>query len=158
MTQRELLEQRQTLLDGFESSQGLPEHKPPGTENELQQYLNMNKTIIEALDASTAASIAVRLSQYAFYFQRTLGRQKSIKTWADAELQHITCKEIMQYDKYTPNKLNLVCMDNSAANELRQISLYAQQRIDRFEELASGIRNISYVIGLVFKSRMGDNK
>lgn len=156
-TQKELLHQRQKLLDEYEKSIGLPDHTPPGEENELQQYLHMTRNQIEALDSATAFSISARLSQFAFYFQRAINREKSNKIWAEAQLARIVCKEALQYDKYTPNKTELVCRENVAAYELKQIAIYAEQRIARIEEISSGLRNLSYVLSMVAKSKMGEN-
>lgn len=157
-TQKEKLEMRRDLLDSYEQSIGLPANSPPGEENELQQYLDMTRNQVEALDAGTAVGISYRLSQFAFYFQRAINREKANKTWADTELTYIVCKEALQYDRYTPNKTELVCRENSAARELRSISIYAQQRIERLEELSSGLRNLSYTLGLIAKNRMGENR
>lgn len=158
VTQREKLEKRRQLLDDYEHSIGLPSNTPPGTENELQQYLNMTRNQIEALDITTALSISIRLSQFSIYFQRAINREKTNKTWAESELSFLICKEALQFDRYTPHKTELICRENIAANELRQILNYAQQRIERLEELASGLRNLSYVISLIAKARLGDTK
>jgi hypothetical protein len=157
-TQKIQLENRQKLLDEYEKSIGLPSNRPPGNEGELQGYLDMGRTVIEALDAHSAAAIATRLSQFSFYFQRAINRERSNKTWANEQLSFVTCKEILQYDKYTPNKMELICRENKAADELRRIGLFAQQRIERLEELSAGLRNISYVIGLVCKAKLGEGK
>lgn len=155
-TQKDQMEERQKLLDEYEKSLGLPINTPPGEEEELQFYLDMNRTAIEALDASTSASISVRLSQFAFYFQRAINRERSIKTWANEQLSFITAEEVLQLDKYTPNKIALICKHNKAADELRRIALYAQQRIERLEELAAGLKSIGYVISLVCKAKIGE--
>lgn len=156
-TQKTQLEVRQQLLDDYEKTIGLPANRPPGDENELQSYLSMTRTMVESLDAHSAAAVAVRLSQFSLYFQRAINRERSNKTWANEQLTFIVCKDILQYDKYTPNKIELICRENKAADELRRIAIYAQQRIERLEELAAGLRNISYVLGLVCKAKLGEN-
>jgi hypothetical protein len=157
-TQKDKLEMRRDLLDEYERSIGLPTNTPPGEENELQQYLNMTRNQIEALDAGTAVGISYRLSQFAFYFQRAINREKANKTWAENELKYIICKDLLQYDSYTPNKTELVCRENSAARELRSIGIYAQQRIERLEEISAGLRSLSFSISNVAKNRMGEHK
>lgn len=156
--QKEKMEKRREILDGYEQSIGLPVNMAPGEMTELEEYLMMTRPQVEALDARTSISISVRLAQFAFYFQRAINREKANKTWAEAELARVVCKEVLQYDKYTPNKVELVCRENSAARELREITVYAQQRIDRLDEISSQFRNLGFVIGRVANNRLGENK
>jgi len=157
MSQKELLQRRQALLDEYEQSIGLPQNSINAEENELSQYLSMTRNQIEALDSTTALAISARLSQFAFYFQRAINREKANKIWAESQLASIVCKEALQYDKYTPNKTELVCRENSAARELKNIAVYAEQRITRLLDISSGLRNLSYVLTMIAKNKMGEN-
>lgn len=156
--QRAKLEKRQELLDEYEKSIGLPANKEPGSITELEEYLTMSRPQIEALDTKTAIAISIRLAQFAFYFQRTINREKANKTWAEAELARVICKEVLQYNQYTPNKTELVCSENLVARELREIVIYAKQRINVLEDIASQFRNLGYVISLVVKNKTGEEK
>ena len=155
---KENLNKRQAILDQYESSIGLPINNAPGDSTELEDYLSMSRPQIEALDATTAIAISARLAQFAFYFQRAMNREIANKIWAESELSRVVCKEVLQYDQYTPNKVELVCRENSAAKELRQIVIFAKQRIARLDDIASQFRNLGYIISLVAKNRMGENK
>ena len=147
------------LLDEYENKIGLPVNVPPGDENELQEYLSMDRQTVEAMSPDRAIAISVRLSQYSFYLQRCLNRDKAIKTWADSELNSIIATHFNDYDKYTKYEMraSLICKENSAAKELQSIMIYASQRIERLNDLSGGIKNLSYVISLVFKNKIGDS-
>lgn len=157
--QKERLAARNLLLDQYENKIGLPPNLPPGDESELQEYLVMDRQTIEAMSPNRAISISIRMSQYAFYLQRCINRDKSILTWADSELTGLIVKHLGDYDKFTKYeaKVALICNENIAAQEIKTIQSYASQRIDRLSDLSSGIRNLSYVISLVFKTKTGDS-
>ncbi len=159
-TQKERLSKRSLLLDTYENQIGLPPNLPPGDEGELQEYLIMDRQVIEAMSPDKAYSISVRMSQYGFYLQRCINRDKSILTWADSELTKLIAKHLSDYDQFTKYeaKVALICRENVAAQEIQDIKSYASQRIDRLSELSAGIRNLSYVISLGFKMKMGETK
>ena len=158
MNMADRMKAREALLEQYERSIGLLDNTPPGNENELKDYLSMTRNQVESLDASTAIGISVRLSQFAFYFQRAINRERANKIWAENELNLIVAKESLQYDKFTPNKAHLICSDNTAAAELNKICVYANQRIQRLEEISSGLKSLGYVLGLLFKSKTGDHR
>lgn len=149
---------RNQVLDDYEGKVGLPENNAPGDNAELQEYLSMDRQVIEAMSPNRAISISIRLSQYQFYLQRCLNREKAIKTWSESELNSIAAVSISQYDKFLKHdmKMALIAKDNSAAKELYKMLAYATQRIDRLSELSSGIKNLSYVISLIYKHKLGE--
>ena len=146
----EKLKENQEILDAYEKSHSLPELKPPGTEEELQEYLSMERDIIEKLPPEKIWPICVRLSQYSFYLQRSINRSKSIITFANNEINKIVANEINQYDKFTKHDVKVfqICKTNVAASELIKIKLYAEQLVDRFTDLSSGVKNISYILSM----------
>ena len=155
---KEKVGERNKILDQYENNIGLPPNLPPGDESELQEYLSMDRTAIEAMSPERAIAISIRMSQYSFYLQRCINRDKAIKTWADSELSDVIASEVNSFDKYTKYeaRVALICKNNSAAGELRRIQLFASQRIERLSELAAGIKNLSYVISLMFKLKQGE--
>ena len=154
------LKENQDILDAYEKSHGIPELKPPGTEDELQEYLSMERDIIEKLPPEKIWPIAVRLSQYSFYLQRSINRSRSIITFANNEINKIVANEINQYDKFTKHDIKVyqICKTNTAAVELIKIKLYAEQVVERFTDLASGIKNLSYVLSMGYKNKVGDRE
>lgn len=156
MTIKEKLNKRREILDAYEQSIGLPDHTPPGEENELQTYLSMDRKQIEALDAESAVSVSYRLSQFSFYFQRTINRERANLAWAKGEFKKVVAPHLQQYTQYTANKEELVCRENEVARELKNIMNFAEQRIIRIEELSSALKSLSFVIGNMVKVRLGE--
>lgn len=157
-SQKERLVDRNLLLDEYENKIGLPPNLPPGDEGELSEYLSMDRQVIEAMSPNRAISISIRMSQYAFYLQRCINRDKAILTWADSELTSLIAQHLSDYDKFTKYeaKVALICKENIAAQEIQKVKSYASQRIDRLSDLSAGIKNLSYVISLMFKMKQGE--
>ena len=161
MTVIENMEKRDEILSDYEHGLGLPSNLAPGSEDELQGYLVMNRSQIEVLSAEDAFGIALRLSQYSFYLQREMNRERARITWANKELTSAVSGEIGQYsDSYLKNdaKVALICKENNVAKQLSDIQVFAEQRVERLQELASGLRNISYIVSLVAKNKSGDRR
>lgn len=158
MTQKEQLSVNNELISAYETSLGLPQVVSPGSEEELQEYLSMDRDVIEKLSAEKSIAISVRLSQFSFYLQRSINRNKQIIMYANHELTKIIAGEIQQYDKYTKHEIKVyqIGKQNSAAAELLKIRSYAEQIVERLSELAGGIRNLSYAFSMVFKSKIGE--
>ncbi|RLI51660.1 hypothetical protein DRO61_01860 [Candidatus Bathyarchaeota archaeon] len=150
MSFNEKLSENEKLLNAYEKSHGLPDLKSPGSDLELEEYLTMDRTVIEKLNSRSIWAISSRLSQFAFYIQRSLNRNKAIITYVNHELNKIIANEIGQYDKFTKHdvKVYQICKTNTAAVELLKIRLYAEQLVERFSELSNGIKNLSYVISI----------
>jgi hypothetical protein len=160
MNINEKLKENQDILDAYEKSHGVPNIKPPGTEEELQEYISMERDVIEKLPPEKIWSISVRLSQYSFYLQRSINRSKSIITFANNEINKIVANEIGQYDKFTKHDIKVyqICKTNVAAMELIKIKLYAEQVVDRFSELSNGVKNLSYVLSMGYKNKIGERE
>ena len=156
--QQEKLVDNQKLLDAQEKQFNLPEAKPPGTEEELQEYLSMSREVIEKLSPEKIWSISVRLSQFAFYIQRNINRNNAIIKYAEHEINKIVSQEIKQFDKFTKHEVKVyqICRTNSAAIEALKIKIYAEQTVDRLTDLASGLKNLSYIISMPYKHKVGD--
>lgn len=146
----------ESLLNAYEKSHGIPEIKPPGDEEELQEYLIMDRDMLEKLSPERIWSISTRLSQFAFFFQRSINRNKAIITFLNHELNKIIASEIGQYDKYTKHdvKVYQICKTNSAAIEILKSKSYAEQIVERMEELSNGIKNLSYVLSMGYKHKV----
>lgn len=158
-TKKEEMDFRENILDEYEIKVGLPAISSPGEEKELQEYLTMSRDVIEKITPDRSRSIAIRLSQFSFYIQRLSNREHGRVTWAKNELNLIVAKSLGDIDKYTKaeHKVALIIQENSAAKALNDILIYAQQRVDRLNELANGIKSLSYVISLGYKHKV-DNK
>ena len=76
-TAKEELQYWDSILDEYENGLNLPNYQIAisafGAE-EINQYLSMNRDVIEKLSPEDCAQIAYRLGQYSLYMQRTINR------------------------------------------------------------------------------------
>jgi len=144
-------------LNDYEENSGLPVMEAPGTEKELQEYLNMNRDILEKMTANTCGDISIRLAQYGFYLQRLINRERARISWAETKLTEVISSSLQQYDKFMKheNKMMLAIKDNEYASNVYKIKNYAQQRVDRLYNLAEHIRNLS---GIIKNNRFNKDK
>lgn len=157
-TAKEKLDINAQLIEKYERGLGIPEIKAPGEDSELQEYLNMERDVIEKLSPNRTWSISVRLSQFSFYLQRCINRNKAVVKFADYELNKLVAQEVGQYDKWTKHevKVSLICKENVAAAELLQIKNYAEQIVERLTDLSAGIKSLSFVFSMGYKHKIGD--
>ena len=145
-----------TLLDNYENSLGLPEYNTNtfGSE-EINQYLSMNRDAIEKLSPEDCAQISYRLSQYAFFIQRTLNREIARHNWAESSIKDVIADEINNYKGYGFVEKSLQAIKhNDKAKNLDKIKKYAQQRIDRLSYIANNIKNLSDIMLAVQKTKV----
>ena len=136
---------RETLLNHYESTISLPDHRAPGLESELDEYLSMPRNIIERLSPEACAEMSFRLMQFSFFMQRCLNRERANLTWAENELNSIVSGSVDQYDKYMKHDVKVACIikENSVADELSRIIMEAKQRVDRLTYLSSATKGLS---------------
>jgi len=147
-TAKERLEEIDTILNEYEAKIGLPEFKPPGDEQELQDYLNYNRDHIEKLSAQECALIAYRLAQFAFHIQRAFNKEQSRMIWAKAHLDRTISGKLEEYSKYMKYEMKVasVVKEDSSAQALDAIMIYAKQRAERLTFLATSIKHLSDVM------------
>ena len=155
---KNLLDNNQTALEEYEEKLNLPKNEAPGEESELQEYLTMPADVIESISAERTLSVSIRLSQFSYYIQRLINKHKSMRTWVDFQLNKVIASRIDSLDKYTKTEIKIaqICRDNEEAQQLSRLKLYASQEIDRLSELSSGLKNLSYVFSLAYKSKVGE--
>ena len=67
-TSKEQVEFWDNVLDDYEKGIGLPNYSSDSLpEEELQEYLTMNRNVLEKLDVVQCAEIAFRIGQYGFH-------------------------------------------------------------------------------------------
>ena len=155
-TAKERLEYVDKALDEYEKSCGLPMIKSPGTEDELNTYLTMNRDEMEKLTPENCAEISARLAQFAFYLQRLHNREKARHIWAHQELTSMIAKEVANYDKYMKFDIKVasIIKENSYASSLQKIITYAEQRTQRLELMALSMKNLSDSISNVRQAKV----
>ena len=145
---KEDMEKWDALLDEYEKSLGLPKYIPNNLpEDELQNYISMQRNEIEKLTKDDCAEIIVRLTQFAFHVQRSLNREISRYNWADDYIKEVIADEINNYKGYGYNEKSIQAIKhNDKASSLSSIRRYAKQRVDRLSYLSNCIKNLSDAI------------
>jgi len=146
------------VLDEYEQKLGLPQHSPPGTEQELEIYLNQDRTEIECLDATQCASLNYRLNQYAFYLQRCINLERCRFQWANAHLKETVAPQLQNYDKYMKYevKVSLICKENSYAKKLQDIINHTEQRITRLDSLSYNLQALSKTLSDLQRAKISE--
>jgi hypothetical protein len=145
------------LLDDYELTSKLPPLSPPGDDEELQSYLNMDRESIEKLTPKQSISIAYRLGSFSVYFQRLYNREKSRVTWAETELHKSVAAVINDYDKFMKFdvKVAVIARENTYVSSVMDILRYAKQRTDRLEYVASSLKSLENT--LLNNARLKEN-
>lgn len=145
-----------TILDEYENSIGLPSYNNVVLpESELNQYLTMDRSIIEKLTPEDCLQIAFRLGQFAFHLQRTINRELARLNWAEESIKEVIADEINNYKGYGYiEKSSQAIKHNDKASSLNKIKKYAKQRSDRLSYMASSIKNLSDIILAIHKTKV----
>lgn len=136
------------ILDEYEKSIGLGSYKNDILpETELNEYLSMNRDILEKLSPEDCAQISYRLGQFAFHVQRTINREIARYNWADESIKEVIADEINNYKGYGYNEKSLQAIKhNEKAASLNNIKKYAKQRSDRLSYIANSLKNLSDIL------------
>ena len=115
----------------------------------------MNRDAVEKLTPEDCAQISYRLSQYAFFLQRTLNRETARHNWAEENVKETIADEINNYKGYGFLEKSLQAIKhNEKATSLNKIKRYAQQRMDRLSYLASSVKNLSDILLSVQRTKV----
>lgn len=145
------------VLDEYEKSLSLTHYSSSHnfTETELNSYFSMTRDVIEKQTPESCAEIAARLTQYAFFIQRTLNREIARYNWADETIKEVIADELNNYKGYGYAEKSLQAIKhNEKAEALNKIRKYAKQRMDRLSYLANSIKNLSDVFLAVQKVKV----
>jgi hypothetical protein len=116
-------------------------------ENELNEYLTMDRDVLEKLGPEDCAQISYRLCQFSFHIQRTLNREIARYNWAEESVKQVIADEINNYKGYGYlEKSEQAIKHNEKANSLNNIKKFAKQRSDRLSYLANGLKNLSDIL------------
>lgn len=155
-TSKEELKNWDDILDKYEQSLGFNTYTEdclPSTE--LNEYLTMNRDVLEKLAPEDCAQIAYRLGQFSFHIQRTINREIARYNWAEETLKDLIADEINNYKGYGYiEKATQAIKHNDKAQSINNIKKYAKQRSDRLLYLASSLKNLSDIILSVQKSKV----
>ena len=155
-TAKEELHHWDEILDQYEKGLGLSNYIADIFDSaELNNYLSMNRDVIEKLSPEDCAQIAYRLAQFAFHIQRTINREIARYNWADETIKETIADEINNYKGYGYIEKSLQAIKhNDKATSLNTIRKYAKQRSDRLSYLANSIKNLSDIILSIQKTKV----
>lgn len=147
-TSKELVAYWDGVLDDYENVIGMPKYSNDFMpEDELQQYLSMNRDMLEKLNPEDCAQISYRLGQFSFHIQRTLNREIARHNWAEETIKEVICTEINNYKGYGYLEKSMQAInDNERATALNSIKKHAKQRMDRLSFLANNLKNLSDIL------------
>ena len=158
MNALEQMKQVEAALDEYESSSNLPVNISPGSEDELQEYLNMDRTAITALSCLECGTIGIRLAQYSIYTQRLYNRESARVVWATGAIINGSASSWNSYSDFIKYdmKMALIGKENEYVAKLNKIIAYAKQRMERLEYVSSGLKYMADV--LVRQQRYKESK
>jgi len=144
------------ILDEYESSLGLPTYANKVLpEDELNQYLTMDRNVLEKLNPEDCAQISYRLGQFSFHIQRSINRENARYNWADETIKEVIADEINNYKGYGYiEKSAQAIKHNDKATGLNKIKKYAKQRADRLTYISSSIKNLSDILLSIQKMKV----
>jgi hypothetical protein len=145
------------ILDEYEKSISLPEYSIGCSvaESEINSYLSMNRDEIEKLTPEDCAQISYRLSQFAFYIQRSLNREIARHNWVEECIKESISDELNNYKGYGYIEKSIQAIKhNYKALSLNNIKKYAKQRIDRLSYLSNNIKNLSDIMLSIQKTKV----
>jgi hypothetical protein len=153
---KEELQHWDKILDEYENTIGLSEYSQNVINNEeINKYTSMTRDEIEKLSPEDCAQISYRLSQFAFYLQRSLNRELARYNWAEENIKEVIADEINNYKGYGYIEKSLQAIKhNEKASGLNSIKKYAKQRSDRLQYLANSIKNLSDVMLSIQKTKV----
>jgi flagellar biosynthesis chaperone FliJ len=157
MNTKEQVSEWDKVLDEYESSIGLGRYSDSHnfTNEELNLYFTMNRDQIEKQTPEACSEIALRLSQYAFFIQRTLNREIARHNWAEESIKETIADELNNYKGYGYAEKSLQAIKhNEKASALNKIKKYAKQRMDRLSYLANNIKNLSDILLSINKNKV----
>lgn len=144
------------VLDEYESGLGLPTYSSQILpEKELNDYLTMDRAVLEKLSPEDCAQISYRLGQFSFHVQRSINRENARFNWADETIKEVIADEINNYKGYGYiEKSTQAIKHNDKASSLNKIKKYAKQRSDRLTYISSSIKNLSDILLSIQKMKV----
>lgn len=155
-TSKEEIKYWDDILDEYEQSIGLPQYNNSLLpESELNEYLSMNRDVLEKMGPEDCAQISYRLAQFSFHIQRTINREIARYNWAEETLKESIADEINNYKGYGYVEKSIqATKHNDRATSLNNIKKFAKQRSDRLSYLANGIKNLSDILISIQKNKV----
>ena len=141
----EKIERLNSILDEYETLNGLPRFQNNELSEEINSYLTMTPERMEQLHISDCGNIAARLAQQSFHLQRAYNREKSTATSMKIALDKCIAQNINNYSTYMKYEIVVASIvnENEYANTLQTIVARATQRMNRLYGLSERLTDIS---------------
>ena len=156
MSTKDQVQEWDKVLDEYEKSLGLGSYRPDTfSEEELNNYFQMNRNELEKTTPEMCGEISYRLAQFAFHIKRSINRELARLNWAEETIKETIADEINNYKGYGYIEKSLQAIKhNDKASALNKIKKYAKQRSDRLQYLANGIKNLSDIMLSIQKTKV----
>tara|TARA_R110001599_G_scaffold312046_3_gene519584 strand:- start:1168 stop:1653 length:486 start_codon:yes stop_codon:yes gene_type:complete len=140
---QERLDHIDSVLDEYEGSLGLSKYTDAFHDPSVKNYMAMPRQQMEKLTVEECAEAALLLGGFSFYIQRSYNREVARVNWTNSCIKSMLAGRESQYSGSWESQHNQAIKEDSYANKLKKIQVYAQQRADRLTYLANSIKNIS---------------
>ena len=146
----ELLKQVETVLDEYENS-----HSIIPAKRNIDKYLNMSRDEISRLDHQSCLEIAYELTCHSIYIQSIYNKESGRLKWAKSIVRTYCCPEWNNYKSFFMDEMRIsaIARDNSAVKKILKIKNYAEQRLERLNQVANNIKYLSGVFTEIAKSK-----
>lgn len=143
--QTNLEEQLDTILNEYESSQGI---KFPQFTQDTSIYWNMSRDYIEALSKEERESIAMLLAQQALYIQRLINRERARVSFCNHSLSSVCVAEYVNYKHIfkDEDKVMAIAKENGLAMKILKIKNHAEIRLLDLQGLPPIINHLSEIL------------
>lgn len=154
-TVEERIEKLDNLLDEYEGRIGLSKYNENYSKSEeVGEYLSYSRDQLEALSPQDLGGIAYILLQYSIFIQRSLNREVAKIKWAESMMKEIVADKLNNYSGYSyAEKYGKAIKDNDYTIKLNSLQRAAQQRSDRLQFLANGIKGLADVLQNLMRVR-----
>lgn len=125
----------------------------------VQRILDLSEEDIKSLDAERCGESSYFLSNYSLYIQKECNRWTAKRNWCRSNLDMLVAKNNKQFSQYTKyeEKLNSICLENSAAMELNKMMVESISRIDELHDIAQRLDNMSRRLDELHKTKRQQN-
>lgn len=140
------LEKLDKILREYDEKIGFKNDDVP--QNDLQEILSLDISIIQSLSAEDCWEKSVTLAQYAIYIQRQTNKEKARLKWCNASIMRLCAKEWDNYNKYLPIdvRIETIALNNEAVEKISRIRNHADVKLANLENVAALIKYYSDVM------------
>jgi hypothetical protein len=146
MSGKGLLEDKLEKFDksifDFQNHCGLPVNKLPCSLDEIKDYLNLNKSHIDALSIDDCHLICIRLTQYTLFLQRTINTEKNKINFLNNEIMKTVARKVANYRGAWDVQKQCAIDDNEYASEAQETLLKITARHDSLQNITFSIKSL----------------